>query len=307
MPQSLTDPSFPAEILLEVIQYVPFEGYAVRNLALAHSRFYSLLRIYECSVTKNFARRQLRHAMTDFPCTEESGVNYAWLAQCIRQYDVVDEVMAALDSRLNCYALEKHNMALANAGLLLLYRLHCLGDAYAEKLAFVKSLPKDPLKAIFLAVHYSTLTARYHGNGIISQTSYGRFMDANQLALRTEVEVCFAEGVMNLGPEFIGDVFEHRERGETNLMCLYHEYAVHDWDTTQEGDFTPPITYGPEQSPDAKSQTLWTALLERMAVLVECPLQEVVDVITEDIVTPDHSLAWLSLAGKARLVKGLNL
>lgn len=146
--------------------------------------------------------------------TQGKAVNYEWLAQCIRQYDVVDEVMAALDSRLNCYALEKHNMALANAGLLLLYRLHSVRDSYAEKLAFVLSLPKDPLTAIFLAVHYSTLTARYHGHGIISQASYGRFMDANQLALRNEVEFCFAEGVMNLGPEFVGDVFEHREKGE---------------------------------------------------------------------------------------------
>jgi hypothetical protein len=123
--------------------------------------------------------------------------------------------MAALDSRLNSFALEKHNMALANAGLLLLYRLLSLSDAYAKKLAFVNSLPRDPLTALFLAVHYSTLTARYHGDGIINQRSYGRFMDANQLVLRTEVEFCFAEGVMQLGPEFIGDVFEHRERGET--------------------------------------------------------------------------------------------
>lgn len=90
-------------------------------------------------------------------------------------------------------------------------------------------------------------------------------------------------------------------------MCLYHEYAVRDWDTAQEGDFTPPVTYGPEQSPGAKSPSLWTALLERMAALAECPLQEVVDVTTEDIAAPDHSLSWLSLAGKARLVRGLDL
>jgi hypothetical protein len=91
------------------------------------------------------------------------------------------------------------------------------------------------------------------------------------------------------------------------MMCLYHEYATHDWETTLEGDFAPPITQGPEQSPAAKAQSLWTALLERMADLVQCPLSEVVDVITEDIMAPDHSLAWLSLAGKARLVRGLDL
>lgn len=86
-------------------------------------------------------------------------------------------------------------------------------DEYVDKLTFIKSLPLDPLTAMFLAVDYSCLTARYHGDGIINQRKYGRFLDANQLELRNEIEFCFAEGAMNLGPDFISDVLLHSEKG----------------------------------------------------------------------------------------------
>lgn len=91
-------------------------------------------------------------------------------------------------------------------------------------------------------------------------------------------------------------------------MCLYHEYATNDWDTaTIEGAFMPPVTQGPEQDPQTKPRTLFSTLLERMAELIQCPLQEVVGRIVEDVEVHDHSLAWLSLANKARLVQGLDV
>jgi hypothetical protein len=62
----------------------------------------------------------------DFPC-EGNAIKYEWLAKCIRQYDVIDDVMAVLLSDINCYAVEKHNMAVLNTGLLLLYRLCSVG------------------------------------------------------------------------------------------------------------------------------------------------------------------------------------
>jgi hypothetical protein len=92
------------------------------------------------------------------------------------------------------------------------------------------------------------------------------------------------------------------------LMCLYHDHAIHDWDTNApEGDFMPPITQGPERNPDLKLRSLYTTLLERMAELMESPLEEVVGRINEHIEATDHSLAWLSLSGKARLIQGLDL
>ncbi|KAF2793324.1 hypothetical protein K505DRAFT_277146 [Melanomma pulvis-pyrius CBS 109.77] len=304
---NLINTSFPVELLVEVIQRIPFDSTVVLKLALVHSRFHELLVNYQTSIAKNFALRNLPHACQDFPCDENS-ITYAWLARCIQQYDVVDDVMAVLLSDMNCYAVEKHNMAVVNTGLLLLYRL-CSIDDQNDKIAFIKSLPQDPLTAIFLSVDYATRTARYHGKGTINQNTYGRFLDANRLELRNDVEFCFSEGIMNLGPEFISDSLLNADESETTLMCLYHDHTIHDWDTANVdvGDFMPPVTQGPAQNPVTRRRSLYTTLLERLAELIDCPPSEVVSRIIHDIEVPDHSLAWLDLRGKERLVQGLDL
>ncbi|KAF2189706.1 hypothetical protein K469DRAFT_747728 [Zopfia rhizophila CBS 207.26] len=305
MPSSrLIDLSFPAELLLEVIQHVPFDDAFVAKLSLIHPRIKSLLTNHEISITKHFIRSQLPHALTDFP-TEVKNIGYAWLSQCIHQYDTMDGVMATLTSELNCFAVQNHNMALVNTGLLLLYRLFSF-DAHEDKIAFIKSLPRDPLTAMFLAVHYSKYTARYNAKGIINQRTYGRFLDTNQLLLRNEIEFSFSEGVMNLGPAFISDVLSHIDAAETTLMCLYHDNAQHGWGT-QEENFQPPVTQGPAKNPVTKPRTLYTTLLERLAELYDCPLEEAVTLIEDDTDIPDHPLSCIGLWGKARLLKGLNL
>jgi hypothetical protein len=75
----------------------------------------------------------------------------------------------------NCYKTEIHNMALVNTGLLLLYRLADI-KSHDAKLLFIKSLPRDPLVAIYLAINYATLTARFHGKGLLNQRTYGMFI-----------------------------------------------------------------------------------------------------------------------------------
>ncbi|KAF2264521.1 hypothetical protein CC78DRAFT_228927 [Lojkania enalia] len=295
----------PTEILLEVIQHVPFDRDVVYQLAAIHPRINKILAKYEKSITGYFAHRNLPHASTDFPGEDldHPGARYAWLSRCIQRYDAVDDIMAILVSSLNCYAVEKHNMALVNTGLLVFYRLQAVED----KAAFISSLPHDPLVALFLAIHYSTLTARYHSDGIINQRTYGQFFDENRIRLRSEIEFCFAEGAMHLGPEFIADTLLQADPADTTLMCLYHEHTAHDWEREPETDFQPPITQGPHQDPETKPITLFTLLQERLAELRDCPLQDVVGSIEDETDIPDHPLSWLSLAGKARLIQGLNL
>lgn len=75
--------------------------------------------------------RELPHASTDFPCCAKFG--YRCLAECVKRYDIVDDVMDALSSRQNCYAVEEHNMALLNAGLLLIYRISSIGKLQKHK------------------------------------------------------------------------------------------------------------------------------------------------------------------------------
>jgi hypothetical protein len=40
-------------------------------------------------------------------------------------------------------------------------------------------------------------------------------MDANRLELRNDMEFCFSEGIMNLGPQFISDSLLNADDSET--------------------------------------------------------------------------------------------
>ncbi|KAF2706812.1 hypothetical protein K504DRAFT_459230 [Pleomassaria siparia CBS 279.74] len=303
---NLITTSFPAELVANIIERIPFDHKVTPTLALVHSRFRDLLSNYQTSIAKNFARRNLPHVYRDFPC-DENATSYEWLSRCIQKYDVVDDVMAVLLSDINCYAVEMHNMAVVNTGLFLLYRL-CSIDDQGQKTAFLKSLPQDPLVAIFLAVDYSTLAARYHGKGIINQGTYGRFLDANRLEMRNDVEFSFSEAIMNLGPQFIHDSLLNADDSEATLMCLYHDHTIHDWDqnATPE-DFMPPVTQGPSRDPNLVMRSLFTTLLDRLAELGDCKVSEIKGRIWEHVQIPDHSLAWLNLYGKERLVSGRDL
>ncbi|KAF1975087.1 hypothetical protein BU23DRAFT_579452 [Bimuria novae-zelandiae CBS 107.79] len=277
----LIDGSFPAELLLEVIENIPFgDGSDIFTLSRVHPRIADILRSYEQSLTGSFARKELRHAAVDFP-TKLQG--FKWLRTCVKQYDVIDDVMATLVDDHNVFPVRKHNMALINTGLLLLYHLQSFGP-HTAKLTLLKSLPKDPLTTMYLAVHYATLTARYHGEGLIHQRTYGQLMDANTLSFRSDIEFCFAEASLQLGPDFVHSTLLADSStyypSERILLNFYHDHAIHDWvlesDPGGSTGFQPPITQGPKKQ----------------------------GAIEEDAAAKDHSLAWLDLEGKETLMKG---
>lgn len=121
----LIDGSFPPELLLEIVEHLPFgDGSTISNLANTHTRIRTILSSYEKSLVRNFVRTEVRHAGVDFPTRMRT---FRWLKSCIRRYDVVDDLMAMLTSEHNVLPVPKHNMALVNTGLLLLYHMQTFG------------------------------------------------------------------------------------------------------------------------------------------------------------------------------------
>ncbi|KAF2855947.1 hypothetical protein T440DRAFT_383796 [Plenodomus tracheiphilus IPT5] len=309
----LTSPQIPPELVLKTIQYLPFgDGETVSTLRYTHPRLWNLFKTYERSITGSFMKKELRHALTDFPPRNDDSVGLKWLGECVRKYDLADDVMDALVSERNCYRVQRWNISLVNAGLLLLYQLAEM-DTHTARLTHIKQLSHDPLTAIYLTLHHSTLSARYHGSGWIHQRTYGRFMDTNQLTLRNELEFCFSEAALNHGPEFISDMLLHHDtsNAETTLLNVYHDHGTLDWDWpcwgTAKGEFEPPRTQGPQRGVGQRGRSLFTTLLETLAGRVGCLLKEVrsrVEMHTDD---KQHSLAYLDLEGKARLLRGLDV
>ncbi|KAI4678358.1 hypothetical protein J4E81_010725 [Alternaria sp. BMP 2799] len=304
----LISPRIPPELVLKTIQHLPFnDGSLITTIRSAHPRLRAIFKNYERSITGSFMKKELRHAETDFKCGD-GRLNVDWLADCVHNYDIVDDVMDALCSEHNFNAVLQQNIPLANAGLLLLYRLTSI-EEHADRLTYIKSLPRDPLVAIYLVLHHATLSARYHGSGWINQRTYGRFMDANQVELRSEIEFCFAEAALCLGPEFISDTLLHHDtsNAETTLLNFYHDHGTHDWDWpcwgTAKGEFEPPRTQGPQRE-EGSGRSLFTTMLERLAECMACELGDVRPRVERQLESVEHELAYLSLAGKARLLEG---
>jgi hypothetical protein len=119
--QFLVSRRIPPELILKTIQHLPFEdGKRIASLC-AIPNLSDLIKTYEHSITQWFMKKELRHALVDFPYSEKFGLY--WLSNCVSRYDIVDAVMDELTWRENCVAVEPHNVAAVNAGLLLLYRL----------------------------------------------------------------------------------------------------------------------------------------------------------------------------------------
>ncbi|USP74569.1 uncharacterized protein yc1106_01843 [Curvularia clavata] len=306
----LVSPQIPSELVLHTIQYLPFnKGALISALRSAHPRLRALISTYEQSLTGHFMLKELRHAATDFPC--KCGRNFDWLADCVRSYDVLDDILDSLCSEYNFWAISPHNASLANAGLLLLFRISSL-EKHKDKLSYISSLQRDPLIAIYLVLHHATLSARYNGEGWISQDTYGQFMDGDQLELRNELEFCFAEAALSIGPSFISDTLLHYDgpESETTLLNFYHEHGTHDWEWPQEhgkGEFEPPRTQGPRRNESEMERSLFTVLLEHLAELMQCELRDVRARVEQDLESAHHPLAYLSLGGKERLLEGKNL
>lgn len=138
-------------------------------------------------------------------------------------------------------------------------------------------------------------------------------MDANQLSLRNELEFCFAEGMLSIGPKFISDMLLNHATSdaEATLLNLYHDHGTHDWNWPGwgegPGEFNPPRTQGPAREKGSMGRSLFTTLLERMSETMDCPLEEVRTNVERDTESLDHALAYLDLAGKNRLLQGLNI
>lgn len=138
-------------------------------------------------------------------------------------------------------------------------------------------------------------------------------MDANQISLRNELEFCFAEATLSIGPAFLYDMLVNPTdpSGETTLLNFYHEHGTHDWEWpcwgTGRGEFEPPRTEGPQREGGMKGRSLYTCLVERVAGLRGEELRDVKGRVEGDLRRTDHGLAYLSLGGKERLVGGRDL
>lgn len=322
----------PSEVVLEIFKNVPTEATTIRDLSLIHPRFYAILKSYEKSHTEHV--RPL-HALNDFPRKHpDEKKGYAWLSKCVRQYDIMDDLMDRL-----YYAqpsqLADHNQVMVYAGFFLLYQVSekCkfafspasstianisigMNEGHDKAIEFIQGLPLDPLTAMALAIWLSYATARYTTEGllktrhVLDEWAYETQYD--EVRLKHELEFAFKECALCNGPGFILETFNNEARAEKDLLNIYHETSLlyeipGRTDVPRTDTSFWPQTQGPKTNPDTPQRTLWTTLVESIADKGGIPLDFVEDTIIDRTNLPDHVLANLSLYEKERLVAGKNV
>ncbi|XP_014552218.1 hypothetical protein COCVIDRAFT_30387 [Bipolaris victoriae FI3] len=307
----LISPRIPPEIVLQTLQHIPFgNGALISALRNAHPRLRTLFSTYEQSLTRCFMQKELRHAETDFPCKSDFSID--WLAECVRNYDIIDDVMDALCSDHNFNAIMPHNTFLAYTGLILIHRISLLEKHEDDGQCYIESLHRDALIAIYLVLHHSTLAARYHGSGWINQRTYGSVMQAEHFELRNALEFCFAEAALSIGPEFVSDTLLYHDRSdcETTLLNFYHDYGIREGEgvcLNVKGRVEAPRTQGPRREMDRKERSLFTTLLKCLAERMQCEVRHVRERVECELEKTHHPLANLTLGGKEWLLKGKDL
>ncbi|PSN72694.1 hypothetical protein BS50DRAFT_165500 [Corynespora cassiicola Philippines] len=309
----LVSPAFPAELLLEILEYLPLDDRQVlTTLKQIHPRVYSIIKNHEASLTKYFVQKVARHAISDFPIAGAGTLNLQWLHTCIWNYDVIDRIMDIIASDRNCFNPERHSTGLINTGFFLLCQLSSL-DSPSTQLSWLHSLPRDPLTALFTATHYSMLTARYNAVGAMHQRIFGLSMDAKLLSFRADVEFAFCEATLSTGLAFVRDSIvpeADAADAEAVLLNFYYEHAVNarwrEGEGEQEvwpGGFEPPVVRGAEKGPGMRGRSLYTTLLERLADVTGLGLEEVRSGVLEELEHPGNPLAWITNEERALLVQ----
>lgn len=93
---------------------------------------------------------------------------------------------------------------------------------------YIDTLSRDPLAAIILAVHYSTHTASCYGRGIVGPDKEPEIPAEECGEYRGEVETCYSEAIMRLGPKLVGDTLNKEDGVEEYVDTLTHpHFTIH--------------------------------------------------------------------------------
>ncbi len=177
----------------------------------------------------------------------------------------------------------------------------------------LKSLGRETLTAIYLTIHHATLSARYHSSGWINQRNYGELTEVQQSPLGQNLEFAFAEAALSIGPEFISNTLLRWDSSdaETVLLNFYHNQNIDVWHRVDREDGNRELqlskVQGPHQEPGTQSTSFFATMIERMAELADCPLEDVRSRVEQQTDEEGHLLAYLDMKGKARLFQEFDL
>jgi len=283
----------PSELLLRIIEQVPYDSRTFLAIHTINRRFQQLMIQYQRSVTIQVARSQYPSSSTIYPLPSLSSsprsVHSKWLAMLDHRSLTVNHMVELISQ----FSLQRtvppsdlcQWMRYIEAGLHLCYRLRdCL--TYEAKVAHIAGLPHLSLALIYITLIWSLRTAQRLATGIM-HADHGP-ADEEQ---RMELCLCFEECTMQHGPDFLRSIVMPDYTGHCHQCDAKINADVileNEWDNFEERQL------GGEDG-TLPRRTLISCLKRAIAKKSECTIEKV------------YSTAWASMQNDEVLRKTQSL
>ncbi|KAF2163358.1 hypothetical protein M409DRAFT_57638 [Zasmidium cellare ATCC 36951] len=191
--------TLPAEVLLEIIPYIPFSPHTLSCLCLTCARLNGLIKSHEQSLVSDIKRTQIpRHALHLFPSLDTSTFDgIATLHKRLSTLtDLHDQWLHITSHGPELDWLKGRWESIHKTGLLLLYRLQDAGS-YCNKVALINGLPATSLACLLFKLISSIKILRIYGPEPINGN-----WSAGDIMARSDVELAFEEMLLQYGPDF---------------------------------------------------------------------------------------------------------
>ncbi|KAK3715142.1 hypothetical protein LTR37_007352 [Vermiconidia calcicola] len=260
--------NLPAEILLDIIPYIPYSPSNLRNLCLTNRKLHSLIHAHEHSLVHEIKTAQFpQNTLGFFPGLRIA--DSASLRVLHERLETLGEVhqhwLKIVNHGLELHWLKGRWETIHKAGLLLLYRLQDAGS-YEEKVALLQHLPATSLACLLFKLISSIKILRVYGPEPIN----GRYAKDDVMA-RSDVELAFEELLLLHGPEFFVVMLKAGKNEKT-------EWAVRTLETEIAGMESRQL---PSTSGELKPPTLISSLRRAIAASAECEVSQTVSKMWE--------------------------
>ncbi|KXT11414.1 hypothetical protein AC579_9875 [Pseudocercospora musae] len=220
--------SLPAEVLLEVIPYIPYTPHGIACLCLTCERLNVLIKHHEHGLVKNIKLLQLSPiALQLFPNLQTD--TFEGLRTLYQRLDTLEELHAhwlkITGTGPELDWLKGRWESIHKAGLLLLYRLQDTGS-YCNKVALINALPATSLACLLFKLISSIKILRIYGPDPINGHH-----QAGDVMARSDIELAFEEMLLHHGPEFFiamlkaGNIMYSNPKSQWAIAALQSEIS----------------------------------------------------------------------------------
>lgn len=195
----------PSEVLLKIIEHVPFDQSTFEAITHINPRFRQLMAKYSHSITREIARSQYPVISRMYPPPSEAQsmleARLQWLAILEHWSTTVKRILDLITQGPleELVSAGKHAswMRSLETGLHICYRVQDC-KLYTEKVAYINSLPLLSIALLYVTLIFSLRTAEDLGTCIM-HPDHGPETEEE----RRELCLCFEECTLQHGPDFL--------------------------------------------------------------------------------------------------------